>query len=60
MKYKVVYITLYEDDSYIATTTDKDLEFEEAVNLANTMNLHLWKFHQDHKNPSIYTVREMK
>lgn len=59
MKYKVVYITIY-DDSYITHTTDADLEFEEAVNLANTMNLHLWKFHQDKKYPSIYTVREMK
>lgn len=59
MKYKVIYIVLYEDGSYITDNAFKDLEFEEATNLADTMNKHLWKFHQDSR-PSVYTVREMK
>lgn len=59
MKYKVIYIVLYEDGSYITDNAFKDLEFEEATNLADAMNKHLWKFHQDNR-PSVYTVREMK
>lgn len=60
MKYKLVYITHYKNEKYISITTDKDLKLEEAITLANTLNSHLWKFHQDKENHSIYTVREMK
>lgn len=58
-KYKVVYITHYTNDCYISTTTDKDLSLEDAMNLATTMNKHLWKFHQNKENHPIYTVRKM-
>lgn len=58
-KYKVVYITHYKNGCYTSITTDKDLSLEKAINLASSMNIHQWKFHQDKENHSIYTVREM-
>lgn len=58
-KYNVVYITHYKDESYISTTTDKDLSLEDAMNLATTMNKHLWEFQQDKEEHSIYTVRKI-
>lgn len=58
-KYNVVYITHYKNGCYISTTSDKDLSLEDAMNLATTMNKHLWKFHQDKEKHSIYTVRKI-
>lgn len=58
--YKIVYITHYKDGTYISTTTDKNLKLEEAIEKANELNTHLWKFHQDKDRHSIHTVREMQ
>ena len=63
MKYKVIYRKYWKDGTFTEVDTmpahTTELSFDEAKNLAISMCIHQWKFHQEDVGESVYYVKEI-